>query len=121
MSVALLIAASLILLVGLGIIYGSYVGIGDRAADMKFVLAKMTRLRIVAWTLQIPLAAVVWCLYSRLGGAASTSTRVWRTLYTVVLTEIVVLGITVVLGQVDFGPVTKLVRWLDSSIAMGIR
>ena len=85
----------MILYAGLGIIYGSYVGLTGRAADMQFVSAKMARLLFSSGALQVPLAGVVWILYTR--QQVSVGARIFRTAATVLATQMVAVGTMFVL------------------------
>lgn len=121
-SVAILSAVCFLLYVGLGIIYGSYVGLQGREADMSFVSSKMSRALVASFSLQVPLAVLVWSSHALLTSREVPITaRIWRTLITIVIADLCALGASFVLGQLGFPPMTDLVRWLDTVLATGLR
>ena len=123
-SVAVLSAGCFILYVGLGIIYGSYVGLESRGADLQFVSMKMRRAVSAAWLLQLILVAIVWIVLVR---TTSRETRVpamigmLRTAIIVVVTDMSVVAVVFVLGRLGFPPVIFLLQWLDEIASTGIR
>jgi hypothetical protein len=122
LSDAVVSAGCLILYAGLGIIYGSYVGMQGHITEMHLVSVKMARALILATVLQLPLILLTWTLYTRLmGGEVAAATRLWRTVWTWIGVQTCAVGFTFVLGQLGFQPVVALVRWLDEVLAIGVQ
>ncbi len=119
---ASLSAACMIAYVGLGMVYGAYVGLASHAADLRTLELKGSRAFWSSVLLQPIVILLMWAALSRAitDGRCSLGGRVVQVAISVAVIDLAVIGILFVLGQLGFPPVTELDRLVENVMGAGL-